>query len=405
MSISADSIDAVLKRAVVAFRERFGREPTVAAAAPGRVNLIGEHTDYNDGFVLPVAIDRWMVCVADPADDSSQSTIRSVDLGCEVSLDLTEPFRPFSDASERWANYPIGVVDVFKRHGATVSNLNIVFAGSVPIGAGLSSSAALEMATACVLELTAGRKIDPQNKVRWCREAEHTFAGVPCGIMDQMISVMAKRDHALLIDCRSEAVTPIAMPSSDQAVLLVLDTKVKHELTVDEYGLRREQCRLAVVKIRRLTGKCEQECRSLRDVSMEDIDQVSDSLDPLLLQRARHVVTENDRVLKAVEALGQSDLDAFGEIMFAGHDSLRDDYEVSRSELDFLVEAARGVDGVFGCRMTGAGFGGCVIALCRSNVVNTVSQRLSNGFSKQFGRKPEYFKTTAVHGAYQIDLT
>lgn len=357
------------ERARAAFGDRYGREATVVAGAPGRVNLIGEHTDYNDGFVLPIAIDRWtIVCIAWSRDAISR--VYSADLDAGFEFDASRPITPViglaSDVEAgqvrlgSWASYVVGVLANMSSCVPSLAGrgLDIAIASSVPLGSGLSSSASLEVAVATAAAGLAGVRVPPRDIAMLCREAEHRFAGVPCGIMDQYIAAMGRRDHALLIDCRSQSGEHVPMPGADQATLVVMDSRVKHSLASGEYAARRETCRAAC----RALG-----IESLRDCTPELLGYgdpgAGGVLSAIEHARARHIVSENARTLEAAAALRAGDLALVGRLMLASHASLRDDYQVSCPEVDTLVELASAMPGVFGARMTGGGFGGCAIAL------------------------------------------
>lgn len=408
MSESETSIAALLERALDAFESGFGRPATLAAAAPGRVNLMGEHTDYNDGYVLPIAIDRWAVIVGDVAPETeSISTWYSLDLDEEYEADLQQPLQP---VTLDWVNYPLGVVEEFRQHQIELPNIDFVLTSSVPIGAGLSSSAAITVALATMFAEALGFDLDPIRKAQWCQRAEHEFPKVPCGIMDPMIASLASEGDALFIDCQSHETKRVTMPPQDDAVLLIANTNVKHALATSEYAARREECRLAVEELRAVLFR--QEIQSLRDVTANDLRQARDQMDPVFMRRAMHVVNENIRTLESIRALMQHDLQRFGEYMFASHVSLRDEYEVSCAELDTLVELAgelslaiAGQDrGVYGARMTGAGFGGCAIILCRPDAVDLVTQYLVDGHLAKFDTAPTIFASHAVAGARAITV-
>ncbi len=378
-----------------AFASRFGVSPRWAAAAPGRVNLIGEHTDYNQGHVLPIAIERWCVVVAGPAD-GPRSTFATTAADDVVSVGLTTPVQR---GESGWGNYVLGAARQFQDRGHTLPDFNAVIAGSVPVGSGLSSSAALCVAMATVLEQITRDVLEPHDKAQLCQRIEHDFAGVPCGIMDQTASIMARAGCALHLDCRDGSIEHVPMPPRHKAFLLVIDTGVRHDLATNEYGLRRRQCEQAAAMIGPLVHRS---LASLRDVDGVMLDACASRLDPLLFQRARHVVSENDRVLNAVAALRAGELATFGEMMYASHDSLRDDYEVSCAELDCIVDAARAIGrhgGVFGARMTGGGFGGCAIALCNPASVEAIADSISSRFAKLFGTRPAIFASSAAAGA------
>lgn len=403
------SIPALVRRATDAFQRRFDREPSFLAAAPGRVNLIGEHTDYNDGYVLPMAIERWVVAVGDvvpeDAEDSDAwSTFRSVDLEEEIRVDLGSDLVA---ADTDWANYFLGVASGFAQRGHTLPNLDFAMTSSIPIGAGLSSSAAMDVAAASVFEQALGVTLDPVDKARLCQQAEATFAGVRCGLMDPMVSIAGEEGHALLIDCRDHVVTPVPLPPANEAVILVANTHRRHALNIDAYGQRRRECEQAVLAIQE-AGR--DDVRSLRDVSADALNTHASSLDPMCLKRARHVIHENARVLKTVDALRAGDLQAVGRLMFESHESLMTDYEVSCPELDVLVDLAGELSkvrtnrdrGVYGARLTGAGFGGCTVTLVRPDAVESIRTHLVEGYRARFDTEPTIFITRATTGAHGL---
>jgi galactokinase len=380
------STDAQLAVARERFGARFGRQPTIAAVAPGRVNLIGEHTDYNQGFVLPMAIDRQTVVVADRAP-IKQSTMWSIDLDETIAIDITLPLTPLPG---HFANYILGVIAEFSEMNETVPNLDVALTSTVPIGAGLSSSAALEVAVATLLERITRTELSPVDKALLCQRAEHAFPGAPVGIMDMLTSIQAKSGHALLIDCRTNESQHVPLPDAADACVLIIDTKVKHELSGGEYADRRAACEEAAKLLN---------VASLRDATIDALERAQ--LPATLHKRALHVIAENARTVLAAEALAAGDLNSFGNYMFASHDSLRDLFEVSCPELDLIVEVAGQLrtQGVFGARMTGGGFGGCAVALCGSAQVNDISSRISSEFRSQFGRECEPFVVQPSGGA------
>ncbi len=367
-----------------AFEDRFGHAPRFAAAAPGRVNLIGEHTDYNDGFVLPIAIDRSVVVVADYAG-GDRSTLCAIDLDETVTVDLAGPISP---VPKSFANYLLGVAAGFAAHG-TLPNLDVAISGTVPIGAGLGSSAALEVAFATMLRQVTGSDIDPFALAELCRRGEHEFAGTPCGIMDMLTATLARPGHAMLIDCRGPQTRPIPMPPADDVTVLVADTTVRHDLADGAYAERRRRC------VDAATGLG---VPSLREA---DIGLLTTALlDDRTRWAAQHVVRENQRVLLAAAALVTGDLDALGELMFDSHASLRDLLDVSCEQLDSLVEIAAGLRGsdrgVIGARMTGGGFGGCVVILCRTDALAPATAELQRRYAERFGTPPACFTVTAA---------
>ncbi|HOX58616.1 MAG TPA: galactokinase [Candidatus Paceibacterota bacterium] len=371
------------------FRKSFNRDPQWIAAAPGRVNVIGEHTDYNDGFVLPMAIDRYTVIAASP-NGSDKITLRSASGNGTASVDLSQPLRP--GPRGYWANYPMGVIAGFLARGHKPAGFDAVLHSTVPLGGGLSSSAALEVATATLLEIITGQKLDPVEKALLCQKAEHDYAGMPCGIMDQFISVMGKENHLLLLDCRSRR--PELVPMSDPAMeLLIINTNVKHELTGGEYAKRRAQCEQAARILR---------VASLRDATADQLERSRSGMEDVVFRRARHVIGEIERTPRAAEKVRASNWPAVGELMYASHASLRDDYEVSCPELDAVVEIARAIGpqgGVIGCRMTGGGFGGCAVALVRADKVGAISERVAAEYEQRTKIKPSLFVSRPAAGA------
>jgi galactokinase len=386
--------DAV-KRAHVAFQTHFGRPPRWLASAPGRVNLIGEFTDFNDGFVLPMAIERRTVIAAAPNVYPNKVVLRSEATGETVSVDLSEALRP--DGKGRWVNYPKGVLAGFLESGLRPRGFDAVIHSTVPIGAGLSSSAALETAMASLLEAITGVTLDPVDKILLCQKAEHTFAGVPCGIMDQFISALGRSGQVLLLDCRSKE--PAWLPWSDPAVaVLVINTNVKHELSSSGYADRRRSCENAA----RVMG-----VPSLREASMEKLRQASGSLDEMSVRCARHVIGEIERTVQAAECIRRSDWVDFGRLMGASHVSLRDDYAVSCFELDTAVEIAQGIGsngGVFGCRMTGGGFGGCAVALIETAAQDAIVGEIAAAYLRRTRIEPTLFVSRPAQGANVVTL-
>ncbi|HZW52787.1 MAG TPA: galactokinase [Candidatus Elarobacter sp.] len=354
--------------------------------APGRVNLIGEHVDYSEGFVLPLAIDRATVAAAAARDDR-RVRVRSLDRGetAELDLDARDP-KP----AGAWSDYAQGVALALARR-VPLRGADLALHTTVPIGAGLSSSAAFELAVGLALLTVAGASLPPHELAHAVQEAENGFVGLRSGIMDQLASAFGVRDHALLVDCRSEDVTPVPLPPG--AAVVVADTGVKHELSSSAYNERRAESEAAA---RRLG------VRTLRDVSLADFARRGASLPEPLRRRARHVVGENARVLATVVALRESDVVTAGAHMNESHDSLRDDYEVSSPELDLLVGAARRVDGVYGARMTGGGFGGSIVALVRRDAVASLTTALETAYAARYARTPAVMEVRASDGAAEI---
>jgi galactokinase len=373
------------------FAKAYDRQPRWIAAAPGRVNIIGEHTDYNDGFVFPMAIDRYTVIAAAPSNGSvNRIQLRSTVGGPVAEIDLTKPLKPAKKGT--WFNYPLGVIAGFVARGSNPGPFDALIHSTVPLGGGLSSSAALEVSTATLLETITGDKLDPVDKALLCQKAEHEYAGMPCGIMDQFISVMGKKDHILLLDCRSRKtdLVPLNDPSIE---LLITNTNVKHELTGGEYAKRRAQCEQAARVLN---------VASLRDAEAAKLEQARPKMDDIAYRRAKHVIGEIERTVCAAEEVRASNWTAVGQLMYASHASLRDDYEVSCSELDAVVEIGQSIGskgGVFGCRMTGGGFGGCTVALVQAEKVAAISERVSAEYEKRTKIKPTLFVSRPSAGA------
>jgi galactokinase len=382
------SLDLMADRAAQLFTRCFGHPPRWLVAAPGRVNLIGEHTDYNEGFVLPMAIGRYIVMAAD-ANTRRQVTLHSETTGETASFSL----RPNVQRGEPgWSNYVRGVIAGFQKLGKGTTGFDAVIESSLPFGGGLASSAALEVATATLLEAMAGPALQPLEKAALCQQAEHDFAGVPCGIMDQFVSIRAREDHALLLDCRSQTATSVAM--TDPAVtVLIINTHVRHKLAETEYAKRRSQCEAAarVLKV-----------AALRDATPEALEAAQSQMEPVVFRRARHVISENARTVQAAQAIQASDWARVGEFMYASHASLREDYEVSCPELDTVVEIAQAIGaggGMIGCRMTGGGFGGCAVSLVKTNAVQRITRGLDAAYEKKTGRQAHIFSSRPAASA------
>ncbi|MEX1255158.1 MAG: galactokinase [Dehalococcoidia bacterium] len=376
--LSADARRAALAGA---FERRFGRAPEGTAEAPGRVNLIGEHLDYNEGLVLPAAIDR-SVLVAFGRRDDAEVRICSLDFDEESSFSLDDPIA--RDDERPWSNYARGAVRALCEEGASGPGLDLTITGDVPLGAGLSSSAALELATLGAFRAAWGLDIDNKRLALLGQRAENDFVGVQCGIMDQFCAALGVAGHALLIDCRSLEYEAVPLRFEERGLALVVaDSAVPRRLEASGYNQRRDECAEAL----RLLGDAvpDRPPAALRDVSISDLDARGGSLPPALLRRARHVVSELERVRAAVDALGADDLDKFGGLMNASHASLRDEFEVSCRELDLLVELAQALDGVLGARLTGAGFGGCTVNLVRADAVAAFEREVIEPYRRETG--------------------
>jgi len=366
------------------FHDRFGNAPSLLSRAPGRVNLIGEHTDYNDGFVMPAAIDRAVFVAARPRTDTRVHLV-SADFDSEVTFSLDQLDDPDLPA---WSKYPRGALWWLIEQNVDVPGMDAVISGDIPLGSGLSSSAAVELA---VIELglaLAGAKMSQVEKALGGVTVEHDFIGMPCGVMDQMASAMGIAQHALLIDCRSLKTSRIPVP---KGVSIVIMFTAKHRGLVDsEYALRREQCESAA----EMLG-----VQALRDATMAQLEAAKAKLGDVLYRRARHIISENDRVQTMVAALRDDDLTAVGQALRASHASLRDDYEVSCKELDVISDLANAQPGCYGARMTGAGFGGSAVALVQDDAVEAFVEAVGPAYTRQTGLTPSIYVTQAADGS------
>jgi galactokinase len=376
-----------MRAAVVeAYRRRFGGDPEEVVRAPGRVNLLGEHTDYNDGFVLPLAIDRavW-IALRRRSDRRVVVHSREADETIEFELDGVERGGP------RWGEYIKGVAWALSEAGRPLSGWQGVVAGDVPIGAGLSSSAALEVAAARALAAVSGWNWEPPTMARLAQRAENEWVGVPCGIMDQLSSACGVVGHALLIDCRTLTVDPVPLPP-DVAVV-VLDTGTRRAVGASAYEERRRQCAEAAQRLG---------AAALRDVTTDDLAERGAALEPVLLKRARHVVSENERTLRAAEALRRGQPAEVGALMNASHVSMRDDFEISTPELEAMVNAARGEPDCLGARLTGAGFGGCAVALVSQIGPGMFERNVREAYFAAVGREAKVYVCRAAGGAEAV---
>ncbi|MFK7850490.1 MAG: galactokinase [Akkermansiaceae bacterium] len=382
------SIDSLAREAREKFSERFGGEATLVAIAPGRVNLIGEHIDYCDGFVLPFAIERYVVIAAAPnGTDEAKVATAFDDEGAIFSVGDEQVI-----GLPKWSNYLRGVVHGFHKRGIQTPGFDAFIVSSLPGGAGLSSSAALECAVATLLEGLTGMSLDTREKALLAQKAEHDFAGVPCGIMDQFASSFGRSGQFVLIDCRSTETQMV--PFEDPALsLLVSNTKVSHELSDGGYAARRRSTELGLEAI----GKA-----SWREVFLGDLEMLESSMDAVTFRRSCHVIGEIARTIDAVEALQNGDFEQLGELMYASHVSLRDDFEVSCPELDHLVAKAVQIGnegGVIGSRMTGGGFGGSTVTLCKTAKAEAIATEFAASYETEFGFAPEIFVTRPADGA------
>ncbi len=353
------------------FREQFKAEPLLVRS-PGRVNIIGEHTDYNEGFVLPAAIDKAAyVAISSRQDDQVHLYAKAFSKRFETTLSTLKP------SDQHWPNYILGVADQLIKRGYAIKGFNLVIDGDVPIGSGLSSSAAVECATAFGLNEIFSLNISKKDMALIAQKAEHVFAGVMCGIMDQFASVFGKKDHVIKLDCKTLEYEYVPLKLSGYKILL-LNSNVKHSLASSEYNVRRAQCEQGVA----LVKKHHPEVNSLRDVSMEMLDAFVKPADELIYRRCRYVVEEKQRLLEGCEDLRQGRLESLGEKMFRTHDGLSKEYEVSCPELDFLVDAVRGNTHVLGARMMGGGFGGCTINIVKEEAIEELVKDISVKYQK-----------------------
>jgi galactokinase len=373
------------------FGQLFGTDGRVRVIrAPGRVNLIGEHTDYNDGFVFPMAIEPEVRIMCRSRDDGRVRLASTLFPGETAEFALNEPIRA---GSPKWANYSKGIAAELIGAGIPLVGMDALISNTLPMGGGLSSSAALEVATGAALLTLAGQQMDPGRLALLAQKAEHEYAGVPVGIMDQTIVAGGKAGHAMLLDCRDLSKKFVPLDARDVQVVVV-NSMVKHELTGGEYAERRRQCEEGV----KFFQKENPDIRALRDVTPAMVAAAEGKLDDVVFRRCRHVVGENARTTEAAAKLERKDYEEVGELMLESHDSLRHDYEVSVPELDFLVEESMKVRGVYGARMTGGGFGGCIVALAQPRAVEPLREQLTRTYRDKFGKEPAMFVTTATAG-------
>lgn len=385
------------------YAERFGRSPQWVVRAPGRVNLIGEHTDYNEGFVMPLAIEH-AVWIALAGREDRTVVVESLDFGGRVEFSIDDvaaaqpgsghPLQPSHRSGQAWPAYVAGVTWSLAQEGLALAGWEGLIHGDVPIGAGLSSSAALEVAAACAFAAAGGWEIKVPAIARACQRAENQWVGVGCGIMDQLVSLAGRKGHAILIDCRSLEWRPVILPS--EAVVVIMDTGTRRGLADSEYNVRRSQCEEAA----RLLG-----VRALRDIGWDAWPQCELILPEPWRRRARHVVSENHRTLQAVEAMEQRALDRLGRLLTESHQSLREDFEVSSPALDTMVEIAREQPGCFGARMTGAGFGGCAIAVVEAARASAFVHSVEEEYRRRTNLEPKLYVSAPADGAqiFRVD--
>ncbi|MCC9135353.1 galactokinase [Pontibacter silvestris] len=370
------------------FKELYSQEPVIVRS-PGRVNLIGEHTDYNNGFVLPAAINKEIYFAIAP---NGRDTFRafSCDMGESAEFNISN-IKP-SDIG--WANYLLGVVAQLQKAGHTVSGFDLVFGGNVPIGAGLSSSAAVECGLAFALNHIYEFGVERFDLVKMAQKAEHEYAGVRCGIMDQFASMFGKKNHAVKLDCRSLEYEYYNLDMADYRIVLC-DTQVKHSLASSEYNTRRQECETGVAVLH----KHFPQVTSLRDATLEMLEKHRNEFDPVVFKRCTYVVSENNRVEEACKALEAGDMKTFGEKMYASHNGLQHNYEVSCPELDFLVEQAKKTEAVLGARMMGGGFGGCTINIVRLDMLDEFKKQIGEAYQQRFDVQLKTYIAEIVDGS------
>ena len=380
------------------FNEKYTDTGLVKGAfyAPGRVNLIGEHTDYNEGFVLPIAIGKKIIMLGQLRNDRLVQVFDLVyKTKIKFSLDALTPLR-----KDTWANYFMGVMDEIQKVGYPLQGANLIFISNIPKGAGLSSSAALEVVTALTMTKLNLLEIKPVEMALLCRRAENNFVGVSCGIMDQYVSCLGQKNYALFIDCRFNDYELIPFKDSNYQVV-ICNSKIQRGLANSEYNRRREECKIAAEFFK---YKLNREIRALRDITVDEYKKYQVQLPEIIARRARHVISENYRVQTGVQALRMGNYSAFGQLMIKSHQSLKDDYEVSCAKLDLLVDLSLKQEGVLGARMTGAGFGGCTVNLLKRDYVDAFEKRIKKEYKKITGIKPDIYITIPAGGAKVLEL-
>lgn len=370
------------------FTRKFGRDCDLLIRASGRINIIGEHTDYNDGFVLPAAIDKY-IYFAVGKNHTGKCRFWANDIEEAAELDL----RDIKAGDKLWANYLFGILDQFQHLGAQLEGIDVAFGGNLPIGSGMSSSAAMEVGFASALKHLFEVEIQKQDIAKLAQRSSHQFIGVPCGIMDQFASIMGKKDRVIRLDCRSLEFDYIPFYLEDYKVVMI-NSKVSHSLASSEYGTRVKECRTGV----EILQKFYPEVNSLRDVSLEQLAAHRAEMPELIYKRCHYVVSENDRLLRACDVLQEGDIEQLGKLLNETHDGLRYEYEVSAPEVDFLVEFAQQYPGVSGSRIMGGGFGGCSINLVKKDRVTAFKKAVLEAYQKAFNILGEAYEVAAVDG-------
>ena len=390
--MESNNMQHLVREAKTIFEKQYGITPMWFAVAPGRVNLIGEHTDYNDGFVLPMAIERYTVIAAAPSD-SDESTLFSTHKNDSAVMVTDGSSQPPSQVV--WSSYVQGTIQCTFEAGFKVKPFRAVIHSDVPLGGGLSSSASLEVAVATLVEAMTGQSFDPVEKALLCQKAEHHYAKMPCGIMDQLIATLGQAGHAMLLDCRSKLPTMIPMDNPTSVSVLIVNSNVKHELTGSEYPDRRRQCEKAAT----LLG-----VPMLRDATMPQLESLRCRFDQVpdgdrCYRRAKHVITENDRTTAMAEALTKRDWGTCGTLMEGSHRSMKEDFDITCSEIDCLVDIAQSTSGVIGSRMTGGGFGGCTVSLIDTSRTTQIVETITSRYKSEVGIAPSAFVTQPAQGA------
>lgn len=369
------------------FEKLFGKKPLIIRS-PGRVNLIGEHTDYNEGFVLPAAIDKSIYFAIHPLRGKN-AYLYAADMNESCEFDIDD----IGKSDKQWANYLIGIVDQIKKRDKEIRGFECVFGGDIPIGAGLSSSAAIEAGLAFALNELFELEIDNLDLVKLSQKAENEFVGVQCGIMDQFINIFGKENNVLKLDCRSLDYEYYPFRNENLKIVLC-DTQIKHSLASSEYNLRRRQCEEGVINLRQFDNSL----KSLRDVKPDFLNEHRADLDPVVFRRCEYVIKENERVKSACNDLTGNNFNDFGRMMYQSHEGLRNDYEVSCSELDLLVDIASATEGVLGARMMGGGFGGCTINLVSEDRIEDFKINISSGYKMKFNIEPKFYISEIIGG-------
>ncbi len=371
-------------------------EPNVISFAPGRVEVLGNHTDYNEGFVLSSAIEQGVAISITEAKDAIFS-IYAPDIKDEVlqiKLPITQPI----SAADNFANYVLGVIYHLSQNGISIPPLRITIKGNLPAGAGLSSSAALECATALAVLKIAGKDLPLLEIAKVCQKAEHTFVGAKCGLLDQLSSLYGRKGKLMFIDFRSLAVEHVPFPEG--VSLLLANSNIKHSLVESEYNTRRASCEQAVIM---LSEKLSRKIKALRDVTLKEFNDMEHTLPANVGKRARHVIEENERVIKACKMLKTGDLNGFGKLMFASHMSSKKNFENSAPELDFLVEQAKNISSVFGARLSGGGFGGAIIIFAKQEFLLEISSAIEKSYFARYGRQADTYIVSPSDGAHIVD--